>query len=323
MKSKIILWLALLLSSPLPAQVLPPQSIVGGQSIADWTAEWWKWNYEGSTNQSPIFDATGQLATNNQGGPVFFVPGFLVSLLGTNISRHYAVPEDDYVLIPLLVIDVENIDTFPPLSVSELRDLAASVFSPPPDLHFSLDGVAVPNLLDHREMSPVFVLNFETADNLKTFFYGHPIVGTIDPVIGDGYWLMLQPLSPGIHVLEFGGSYNLPGGLAYERTDIITVVAVSLAERVQMLIASVQAAKLSPHRVRPLVATLEAARASFHRDNLRGATKLLRAFQNKVRAQIAREDPALAAQLVASAQRIIDRAASTRSRTPNNAEDKE
>jgi hypothetical protein len=57
---------------------------------------------------------------------------------------------------------------------------------------------------------------------------------------------------------------------------------------------------------RPLIATLKAAVASFDRGSLGSGVNQLRAFQNKVLAQIARIDPALADSLIADAQAIID-----------------
>jgi hypothetical protein len=57
---------------------------------------------------------------------------------------------------------------------------------------------------------------------------------------------------------------------------------------------------------RPLLATLEAAVASFERGNLNSGINQLKAFQNKVAAQVARVDAGLAGELIDQAQRIID-----------------
>jgi len=60
-----------------------------------------------------------------------------------------------------------------------------------------------------------------------------------------------------------------------------------------------------------LLATLEAALASFERGSLRSGVNQLGAFQNKVRAQVARKEGALAAAWIASAEEIIDAARAT------------
>ena len=59
-------------------------------------------------------------------------------------------------------------------------------------------------------------------------------------------------------------------------------------------------------RDRPLLATLSAALHSIERGNSRSAVNQLLAFQNKVRAQVARSDPALAASFIQAAQAVID-----------------
>jgi hypothetical protein len=63
---------------------------------------------------------------------------------------------------------------------------------------------------------------------------------------------------------------------------------------------------LPPNTKRPLLATLDAAVASLDRGNMLPGIKQLRAFQNKVRAQVAPFDPALANELIGAAQTIIN-----------------
>jgi hypothetical protein len=59
-------------------------------------------------------------------------------------------------------------------------------------------------------------------------------------------------------------------------------------------------------RSRSLVATLSAALASIERGNPVAAINQLLAFQNKVRAQVSRLDPVLAAAFIQQAQEIIE-----------------
>jgi len=309
MKKIAILLLVLASIANTDAQIVPPHAIVAGQSIADWALQWYRWTFEGSTNQSPFLDPTGQWATNRQSGPVFFVPGYPVAFFGTNFTRHYNVPEDTFLLVPVLAVHVENIDTDPPLSVEELRNIVASYFDPPPDVHLNLDGVFAPNVPDHLETLPVFSIDHSTPDNLNSFLYGHPIVGTVDPIVAAGYWVMLEPLPPGTHFLDFGASYNLPGGFVYDRTDVITVSSIPLSERVAQLIETLAAEAPEIVRRQPLVASLQAAQKLFGENHFQAGINQLRAFDNKLRAQVAPSDPALADRLSESARQIIDKAA--------------
>jgi len=55
-----------------------------------------------------------------------------------------------------------------------------------------------------------------------------------------------------------------------------------------------------------LLATLSAAMASFERGNVDSGANQLRAFQNKVRAQVARIDAVLADELINATQQIME-----------------
>jgi hypothetical protein len=82
--------------------------------------------------------------------------------------------------------------------------------------------------------------------------------------------------------------------------------AFTPSAEVSDLILFVESSTLGTRKIRPLLATLEAALASFERCNAISGANQLQAFQNKVEAQVARIDPALAAELIDRAQQIID-----------------
>ena len=70
------------------------------------------------------------------------------------------------------------------------------------ELHASLDGVVIPELelFCHRELSPVFDIPLGW-DNI----FGAP-AGVYTPSVCDGSWRMLEPLGPGTHTINFGGT---------------------------------------------------------------------------------------------------------------------
>jgi phenylalanyl-tRNA synthetase beta subunit len=86
-------------------------------------------------------------------------------------------------------------------------------------------------------------------------------------------------------------------------TNAMAVEVITTAEAVERLITQVAS---SWSRSRPLLATLRAALHSIERGNSISAINQLQAFQNKVRAQMGRRDPALAASLIQMAQEIIE-----------------
>jgi hypothetical protein len=85
-------------------------------------------------------------------------------------------------------------------------------------------------------------------------------------------------------------------------TNSLTVSVVTTSQAVQGLIALVESSAV--RNPKPLTATLRAAQAAIARGNSVAAANQLRAFQNKVRAQVA--DPALASQFIDAAQQVIE-----------------
>jgi hypothetical protein len=89
-------------------------------------------------------------------------------------------------------------------------------------------------------------------------------------------------------------------------SDTIQVRVQTASEAIDDLTLEVNNSSLARNRKRPLIASLKAAGASFDRGSFGSAVSQLEAFQNKVRAQVARIDQALANELIADAQAIID-----------------
>jgi hypothetical protein len=89
-------------------------------------------------------------------------------------------------------------------------------------------------------------------------------------------------------------------------TASVTIEVLSACEAVELLIDRVNNADLGRRNKRPLIASLKAACASFDRGNCVSGVNQLQAFQHKTRAQIGRENPALADALIAFAQKLID-----------------
>jgi hypothetical protein len=105
-------------------------------------------------------------------------------------------------------------------------------------------------------------------------------------------------LPVGLHALELAVSDGLATG-----RQAFTVEVITIGEALNRLRARVQAEAAKPQ---PLLAALNAAIASVERCNRTSAANQLHAFQNKVRAQVARDNPALAQQWTEAAQEIID-----------------
>jgi hypothetical protein len=89
------------------------------------------------------------------------------------------------------------------------------------------------------------------------------------------------------------------------RTDL-DVCVITPGEAVEGCIALVEQTDVTRRNKRPLIATLKAAAASFDRGSLTSGVNQLGAFQNKVRAQIGKDNPAEAQMFSDTVQKILD-----------------
>jgi hypothetical protein len=185
----------------------------GGGKYAQLTAQWWQWILEQPAAGNPNLDETGADAGSGQPARDVF---FLAGTFGGPADRAFTVPADTALFFPL----VNNAGIAPQPApqpkagqnqVPQLRVLLAAPFiDAVTELHVTLDGVS---LLDTaaRVKSPVFKFTV-------------PANGLLDPGaytgVSDGYWVYLAPLSPGTHILNFGGTSD---GFAVDITDTITV----------------------------------------------------------------------------------------------------
>ena len=94
---------------------------------------------------------------------------------------------------------------------------------------------------------------------------------------------------------------SVPGDVYFDNVKLLTDPV-----SIDQLIAQVEDSGLSSRETRPLLASLHSAAASIERGDVQTAINELRAFEHKVHAQIARENPALADTLIGSAEQVID-----------------
>ena len=287
-------------------EVLPPDFVVFGKTASDYAADLYRWVYPLSTNTDYLFPKAGPLHDPR----VYFLARPIFPGTRPGIPTYF-VPDDAYVFFPIYAAVWDNVDTFPPLTIGQLRDTARAFVDAVTAVHATIDGVTLPNLLDHRAQSAVFSVYFANPDNFESLLQGHPFVGLDDPMVADGYFLMMKPLSPGIHDIRTGGTIGDPNGFTFERHYQIHSLTMPelLAHETDELATLVINSSLSTKGQGGLLATLNAAHRSFGSANLHAGLSQLGAFRQIVRAKISRDNPTLAAQLSEAAQRIIDRAA--------------
>lgn len=170
---------------------VPPAEPVAGISQADWSKAWWQWAGSFSRTDSPIADLTGKNCHLKQSGPVWFLAG----TYGTRRTvRTCTVPRDKYVFFPLINYVVMP-TTRDATGCASFTQTAKAITDHPANLILDLDGRRVDNLAGYRQSTtPCFDMGAFTEPKYRVF-----------PSAANGYYVMLRPLSPGEHVLNFGG----------------------------------------------------------------------------------------------------------------------
>jgi hypothetical protein len=192
--------------------VLPPQSQPSWKTYGDLNAMWWQWFFSVPASKNPGLASNGKVdCTVGQSGRVWFLAG---NFLGSGSFTHNcSIPEGKTLFIPLINSWADNVCNSLPLTVDQLRVNAASGVIPASNLHASVDGKPLTDLKSHRSRSPVFSYTLPPSpDNVIDAAFGVSLPGpcwpslTVKPAVADGFYIMLAPLSEGVHTINFGGS---------------------------------------------------------------------------------------------------------------------
>ena len=112
-----------------------------------------------------------------------------------------------------------------------------------------------------------------------------------------------RALSVGTHAITLLLDDGHPQGTS---SATVPVEVISPTDAVRIALGLVENSSLPDHRRQPLIVSLNASAASFTRGSFVAGVNQLRAFQNKLQAQVAASNPTLAQQLSYAAGIIID-----------------
>ena len=185
------------------SKVYPPNAHPFGQSYKEWTEDWWQWLMTFDCAGSPLLDPTGEHATQNQSGPVFF----LVGTTGGAVERNVTIPRTKAILFPLINIinDFPCPDTsFHPAPGQTLEDFlqegAAAFIDLADNLSVTLDGDELNDPENYRFQTDLFQF---TGNPDLTNCLDPCVTGQVQDAVSDGYWMMLKKLHHGNHTLHF------------------------------------------------------------------------------------------------------------------------
>jgi len=193
------------------ADVVAPSDPIAGNSQADLSWRWWQWAIDTRTADDPVSDPTGSQGFRGDQGDYFFLAG---SYSGDPVTRSLTIPAGRTLFLPLVNAFIDNLSPFgePPTDYTsdELRDFITPFIDTVTGLYLTIDGVSITGLDAHRQQSP-FSYTVTDPDNFLTRIGYDPTNGsgvypaTVSLAFADGYYVGIQPLSPGRHTLRFGG----------------------------------------------------------------------------------------------------------------------
>jgi hypothetical protein len=173
--------------------------------LKELSAQWWQWALSIPSSVNPLADATGANCMVGQRDDVWFLAG---SFGGGTTSRRCSVPQGVPLFFP--IVNSVNVNTphvcgqKGPLSVAELRALVAPFIDTVSGLTATLDSRALKGV--RRIQSVPFV----TALPMDNIFVGpcggkpqDSPAGIFSPSVDDGYYVLLEGLSAGVHTLQF------------------------------------------------------------------------------------------------------------------------
>lgn len=174
-----------------PELTVSPTQSVEGQSQAEWSKVWWQWAASFDRSESPITDQSGELCGAKQSGSVWFLAG----TYGTHRTvRLCKVPRNKLLFFPLInYVVTRPLDR--EVSCQSVMAKAARLTDGATALVLEVDGKRVKNLETYRQPSKCF--NIAELSTPKEFVF---------PAAANGYYVMLKPLAPGTHVINFGGA---------------------------------------------------------------------------------------------------------------------
>ncbi len=184
-----------------PGKVIPPQAHAFGKTYAQWAATWWQWGLTLPVEGHPFLGCPAS-CDEGQSGPVWF-------LAGGPAECACSVPVGKALFFPLVNAECSSLED-PPFhgeNAAEERECAKywADHIVVESLFCEIDGQPVRNLGAYRVVSPQITFTAPTP-----WVYG--AVGGAGTSVGDGYYLLLAPLSAGDHVVHFGGMSHFDAG---------------------------------------------------------------------------------------------------------------
>jgi hypothetical protein len=205
-------------------QIAPIDTRPAGQSYGRWAAQWWQWalGIPGAVN--PLTDSTGEHCTQRQVDSVWFLAG---TFSPDPVVRTCEIPSGKSLFFPLINTLYGAFLNDPPETRTEEFVRAEASCTEAAEISVSIDGFGVPQPTRFftgasGSMSPLFNVQLPPGNLVGVDENIVPEL-VLSPSSEQGYYLFVQPLSPGEHVIHWVASGCSPGftqDITYQLTVI-------------------------------------------------------------------------------------------------------
>jgi hypothetical protein len=173
-------------------RVLPPGSSPFGKTYGQWSAAWWQWFMQHPLEGHPGVDSPDFDVRSGQSGNIWF----LATPFGT-VDRTVNIPAGTALFVAMANAEASSLEG----SATEADQRASATWQADHivSVSCSVDNLVVKNLSPYRVQSPQFSF---TAPDPWIFSPAPSGEGTS---VADGYFVMLAPLSRGVHTIHLTG----------------------------------------------------------------------------------------------------------------------
>lgn len=183
--------------------LVPINGSVDGKTLDEYANRWWQWAKTLPPNANAINDENGEYCGVNQMGDVWFLAGGYGNSL---IRRTCTISGAKHLFFPIINMGYwQNLRAEKQASCESVKHGAALNNEHLLSISATLNGKIIENAgsfrIKSKECFDIYGLIDEKYDAPKWY-----------PAATDGYWLMLKPLSPGVHKLKFQAQYFRENG---------------------------------------------------------------------------------------------------------------
>ena len=180
--------------------IFPPESKPYGLTFAEHQKNFWKWILEIPAKESPVNDPSGEKCGNGQSNSNSSV--FYLSFNNGGISeRTCKVPAGKGLFIPIMQVEFSEKEV-PNASIEDLRRTVTKDQDSVNSLYLKIGDkeYKYADLLKYRTQTDVFEVVFPDKGIFGV------IEGGVSKVIGDGFYIITEPLTKGNYSVHFKSS---------------------------------------------------------------------------------------------------------------------